>query len=496
MKRSALKTSGFVLCVFMSMPIAWAQTSGNDANVPPDLTPIDAIVAVVGDGIVLESEVEAQAFAMKAQLAQMGQSAELNATQRCNLLEELLFQKLLVHHAKLDSVEVTDAEVMDEIDRRLAYYINMFGSVEAFEAEYGQSVSEWKAEFEEPVREQLLAGRMQGQINQQVRATPAEVQQLFADTPTDSLPLIPEAVRYRELVLQPDITEGQKAEVRNFLDSIRTLVSTGKLSLTLAASRYSEDPGSKYKGGCYQNIGRGQFVPQFEAAVFDTPIGDLSPVFETDFGYHFLRVTDRRGQVFSACHVLVSPKVDPLALAEMGTEMDSISAQLTSGVLEFEDAVLRYSTREETKNQGGLVVNPRDGGTLFGSDEIDPNLFFLLNALEAGEVSEPIQLTDADDQGYWVAVQLVERVAAHRANPAQDFGYFQTIVEEQLRAEQLQNWTDRAINDTYVRVDAPYATCGFEQDWSAGSSTGAVTGAATGAPTGAATIGAASGNRP
>lgn len=439
-----------------------------------ELTPIDAIVAVVGDGIVLESEVEAQAFAMKAQLAQMGKSAELTDVQRCNLLEELLFQKLLVHHAQLDSLEVTDAEVMDEIDRRLAYYIQMFGSVDAFEAEYGQSVSEWKAEFEDPVREQLLAGRMQAQINQQVRATPAEVQSLYADTPNDSLPLIPEAVRYRELVLQPAITEGQKADVRNFLDSVRTLVSTGKLSMTLAASRYSEDPGSKYKGGCYQNIGRGQFVPQFEAAVFDTPIGDLSPVFETDFGYHFLRVTDRRGQVFSACHVLVSPKVDPLALAEMGVEMDSIAAQLQAGTLAFEDAVLRYSTREETKNQGGLVVNPRDGGTLFGSDEIDPNLFFLLNALDPGSVSDPIQLLDSDDQGYWIAVELVERVSAHRANPAQDFGYFQSIVEDRLRSKQLQDWTERAIRDTYVRVDAPYAACGFDQDWSAGSSTGAL----------------------
>jgi peptidyl-prolyl cis-trans isomerase SurA len=437
-------------------------------------TTIDAIVAVVGDGIVLESEVEAQAFAMKAQMAQMGKNTDLSDAQRCNLLEELLFQKLLVHHAKLDSLEVSEGEVMDEIDRRLAYYIQMFGSVEAFEAEYGQSVSEWKAEFEDPVREQLLAGRMQASINQQVRATPAEVQLLFAETPADSLPLIPEALRYRELVLQPDITEGQKAEVRNFLDSVRTQVATGKLSMTLAASRYSEDPGSKYKGGCYQNIGRGQFVPEFEATVFDTPIGDLSPVFETDFGYHFLRVTDRRGQVFSACHVLVSPKVDPLALAEMGTEMDSIAAQINSGDLEFADAVLRYSTREVTKNQGGVVVNPRDGGTLFGSDEIDPNLFFLLNTLEPNAVSEPIQLTDEDDQGYWIAVQLMERVAAHRANPTQDFGYFQTIVEDGLRSEQLDGWILDAIQDTYIRVDAPYTQCAFDQNWTAGSSTGAV----------------------
>ena len=183
-----------------------------NTTTPLNFTPLDAIVAVVGDGILLESEVEAQAFALKAQLAQQGKSAnELNALQRCNLLNELLFQKLLVHHAKLDSLEVSDGEIMDEIDRRLAYYIRMFGSVEAFEAEYGQSVSEWKAEFEDPVREQLLAGRMQGQINQQVRATPAEVQQLFSSTPTDSLPLIPEALRYRELMMQPSITEAQKA---------------------------------------------------------------------------------------------------------------------------------------------------------------------------------------------------------------------------------------------------------------------------------------------
>lgn len=436
--------------------------------------PIDAIVAVVGDGIVLESEVEAQAFALKAQLAQSGKSAEITENQRCNLLEELVFQKLLVHHAKLDSLEVSDAEVMDEIDRRLAYYIQMFGSVDAFEAEYGQSVSEWKAEFEDPVREQLLAGRMQGEINQQVRATPAEVQMLFTETPPDSLPLIPEAVRYRELVLQPEITEVQKAEVRNFLDSIRTAVSLGKLSLTLAASRHSEDPGSKYKGGCYQNIGRGQFVPEFEAAVFDTPIGDLSPVFETDFGYHFLRVTDRRGQVFSACHVLISPKVDVEALGEMGIQMDTLVQRLNAGDLEFQDAVARYSTRETTKNQGGMAVNPRDGGTLFGSDEIDPNLFFLLNALEPGAISEPIQLIDEDDQGYWITVQLEERVAAHRANPTQDFGYFQTIVEAQLREEQLNRWVVDAIQDTYVRIDAPYASCSFDQNWFTGSSTGEV----------------------
>jgi peptidyl-prolyl cis-trans isomerase SurA len=439
-------------------------TTGSTAAA--NFTPIDGIIAVVGDEIIMESEIEAQAFALKAQLAQEGKPAnELTNLQRCNLLNDLLFQKLLVHHAKLDSLEVSDSEVMDEIDRRLAYYIRMFGTVEAFEAEYGQSVSEWKAEFEDPVREQLLAGRMQGQINQQVRSTPAEVQQLFTSTSADSLPLIPEGLRYRELVMQPQITEAQKAQVRNTLDSIRTAVSTGKLSMTLAASRHSEDPGSKYKGGCYENIGRGQFLPEFEAAVFDTPIGDLSPVFETDYGFHFLRTVDRRGQVFSACHVLMSAAVDPVALGSMGTKFDGLMEDLRSETLSFPEAVLQHSTRESSRNQGGIVVNPRDGGTLFGADELDPNLFFLLNGMKPGELSDPIQLNDEDDQGLWIAVQLEERVPAHRANPTQDFGYFQNIVEATMREKQLSQWMRKAINDTYIRIDSPYDVCSFEENW-------------------------------
>jgi peptidyl-prolyl cis-trans isomerase SurA len=253
------------------------------------------------------------------------------------------------------------------------------------------------------------------------------------------------------------------------LDSIRSLVSMGQMSMTLAASRYSEDPGSKYKGGCYENIGRGQFLPEFEAAVFDTPIGDLSPVFETEYGFHFLRTVDRRGQVFSACHVLMAARIDPIALESMGVAFDELMISLRSESVSFSDAVLQKSTRESSRNQGGLVVNPRDGSTLFGADELDPNLFFLLNGMAPGELSDAIQLVDAEDQGYWIAVQLEERVPAHRANPSQDFGYFQNIVEAKMREEQLNGWMNKAIRDTYVRIDAPYDGCTFQQDWTAGS---------------------------
>ena len=346
------------------------STSATGAT--PTYQRVDGIVAVVGDEIILASDIRDRVNQAKLE------GRAVTDDNECGLLESVLFEKLLLHNARLDSLEVTEAEVMGEIDRRLAYYMQMFGSLEAFEAEYGKSVAEWKAEFNDPVREQILAQKMQGQIDQSVRSTPAQVQAYFDAIPADSLPLIPEELSYSELVMQPEVGEAQKMRTRNTLDSVRTLVVTGKMSMTLAATRYSEDPGSKYKGGCYKNIGRGQFVPEFEGAVYETEVGGYSPVFESDFGYHFLRVTDRRGEQFSACHVLMKPTFDPSALDDMQAEIDSASMKMALGSLSFDQAVLKYSTREETKNQKGQVVNPRDGGVRFGVDELDPNVFFPL----------------------------------------------------------------------------------------------------------------------
>ena len=431
----------------------WAQPSSDAYQ------RIDGIVAVVGDEIVLASDVRDRVT--QAQL----EGREVSADNECGLIESILFEKLLLHNARLDSLEVTEAEVMGEIDRRLTYYLQMFGSLEAFEAEYGKSVAEWKAEFQDPVREQILAQKMQAEIDQTVRSTPAEVQDYFDAIPADSLPLIPEELSYSELVMQPEVGEAQKMRTRNTLDSIRTLVSTGKISMTLAATRYSEDPGSKYKGGCYKNIVRGQFVPEFEGAVFETAIGDYSPVFESDFGFHFLRVTDRRGEQYSACHVLMKPTFDPRALEMMATTIDSVSVQLAMGATSFDAAVLRYSTREATRNQKGQVVNSRDGGARFGVDELDPNVFFLLQDLQPGEVSAPVQLVDEDNRAYWAMIRLEERFPAHRANPTDDYALFQQQVEADMREEALSKWIDKRIGETFVRVDAPYRDCAMDMPW-------------------------------
>ena len=420
---------------------------------------LDGIVAVVGDEIILNSAIEDRARQARIE---GGVTDESN---KCGFLEELLFEKLLLHNARLDSLEVGDGEVMDEIERRLAYYIKMLGSVESFEAEYGKSVAQWKADFTEPILDQLLAQRMQQTISQEVRATPAEVLEYFEKTPVDSLPLIPEELSYSEIVLQPVISDEQKQAVRTTLDSVRNLVATGQLSMTLAATRYSEDPGSKYKGGCYENIARGVFLAEFEAAVFDTPVNGYSPVFETDFGYHFVRVTEKRGEQFSACHVLMTPRVDPLALENQNTKIDSIYASINAGSTTFEKDVLSFSTRESSKNSKGQVVNPRDGGLMFGIDELDPNLYFLLEPLEVGEMSSPVQLVDADGNGFWTILRLEARKAAHRANPKDDYGLFQSQVENNMRALDMNEWIDEHISDSFIRLSSEYINCEFNVNW-------------------------------
>ena len=420
---------------------------------------LDGIIAVVGDEIILNSAIEDRALQARIE------GGEVDESNKCGFLEELLFEKLLLHNARLDSLEVSDGEVMDEIERRLAYYIKMLGSVESFEAEYGKSVAQWKADFTEPILDQLLAQRMQQTISQEVRATPAEVLEYFDKTPVDSLPLIPEELSYSEIVLQPVISDRQKQAVRTTLDSIRNLVATGQLPMTLAATRYSEDPGSKYKGGCYENIARGVFIPEFEAAVFDTPLNGYSPVFESDFGYHFVRVTDKRGEQFSACHVLMKPRVNPLALESLNSKIDSIYASINAGSTTFERDVLSFSTRESSKNSKGQVVNPRDGGLMFGIDELDPNLYFLLEPLEIGEMSSPVQLVDDDGDGFWTILRLEDRKAAHRANPKDDYALFQSQIENNMRALDMNEWIDEHISDTFIRLSSEYINCEFNINW-------------------------------
>ncbi len=445
-----------IITALLALTALFSIRTPLSAQEDPELQALERIIAVVGNEIILQSDVDAQIFQMEA--------AGMPVEDVCPIVDQLMLQKLLLHQARLDSIMVDDGEVTAQIDRRLEYYISMFGSVEAFEAEYGKTVAAWKAEFREPMREQIMADRMQGEIEGQVRATPRDIADHFDAIPTDSLPLIPEEVRYSRLLIEPELSEAQKLETRAFMDSIRSEVVAGRLSLTLAAMRHSEDPGSKYKGGCYEDIRRGAFVPEVEGQVFATPEGAFSPVFESDFGFHFVKTTNIRGEVFSMCHVLMKPAVPESAMQAAAALADSVVVLLDADSLTFEQAVEQFSTEEGTSNQGGRITNPRTGGLFHGVDELERMDFFLINELRPGEHSTASAVQGAEQQAYAI-YKLDERKPAHAANPQQDYELFQMQVEAELRQAKLNKWVRRRLAETYVRLTPDFAGCDFDRDW-------------------------------
>jgi peptidyl-prolyl cis-trans isomerase SurA len=420
---------------------------------------IDEIIGVAGGEILLMSELETSALEVTK-----GKGG-LNQEQYCSLYENLLFQKLLLNQSKLDSIEVTDAEVQGQVQRRLDYFVQMFGSVEEFEKNYGKSTAQLKDEYFDLIKDQLLVQRMQETITKNVRTTPSDVQRYFATVPQDSLPLIGEQVQYSRIIVDPEVKETQKQETINFLDSIRTRLSKGQGIMSIEAAKWSEDPGSSAKGGCYPLQRKGSFVPEFEAAVFNTPEGGYSPVFETTYGYHFVKVLEIRGEYYESCHILMSPKVSVSDLDRARLQLDSVMNILRTDTLSFSKAAQRYSTDESTKNQGGRVMNQYNGGTKHDVAGLTADLNLTLMTLKPGEISEPVIITTEDGHQQYVIYRLDNRIPAHVANIKDDYDIFESVAREKANQEEVDKWMRKRLNSTYVQIGENYKGCAFEFPW-------------------------------
>lgn len=430
--------------------VGWTQPQGEV---------VDRIIATIGNEIILQSDLEGELIRMRMS----GQDPDKG--QLCTTFESLMFNKLLLHQARLDSLEVTEGQIQGEIDNRLNYFLNMFGSVEAFEAEYGKTLAQWREDFHDDIRDYILIQQMQYQMNSQVTATPRQVQQFYSDLPKDSIPLISEQVQYSAIVMEPSPSQQQREALLEQADSVRNEVVNGNLTMSIAALRYSDDPGSKYSGGCYRDIPKDQFVPEFVRNVYATEVEQFSPVFETEYGYHFLKVEDKRGDIFSACHVLFSPKVDDYAIVKTQNLLDSVVVKVKEDSLTFESAALRYSTDEQTKNQNGKMVNAYQGGFSHSVDNLDRNIFLVLDKLQPGEISESIMLETPTGNPYFAAYRLDERQAAHQANLKEDYLMFKQQTEAMLQQEQFEKWVNKKINSTYVSIHTDYKDCQFEFPW-------------------------------
>jgi len=420
---------------------------------------VDRIIGVVGNEIVLQSDLESSIMEMTEGKGGAG------VKERCAAYENIVYQKLLLNQSKLDSLEVSDGEVEAQVERRLAYFTQMFGSVEEFEKYYGKSSSQLKDEYFDLIKDQLLVQKMQDEINKNTKVTPADVLRYYNSVPKDSLPLIGEQVEYSKIAIDPEVRETERTRIIHFMDSLRMNLVNGKTSMTLEAAKWSEDPGSKYKGGCYPMQRKGSFVPQYEAAVFNTPEGTYSPVFLSDFGYHFVKVIEKRGEFYESCHILMSPKIKPGDLDEARIKLEKIGPALKTDTLTFIEAATRFSTDDDTRNQGGRVLNPATGGTKHDVSGLSSELNLVLLNMKVGDISDAILVTKEDGTQAYVIYRLDNRIAAHAANMKDDYEIFKQVAESDAKQKESDKWVRRKIATTYISVNEDFQGCTFQFPW-------------------------------
>ncbi len=423
---------------------------------------IDRIIAVVGENTILQSELETQ-------YQQMVTAQEpVDENSHCKLMEELLYQKLLLAQAQKDSLNVTETQIEQELDRRLRFYIQQFGSEEKFTAFYGKSVDDFKADLKDNVRDLLLAQQMQGKITGDISVTPNEVRTFFNNIPQDSIPLINAEVEVGQIVKTPLISAEAKREAKDKIAGIRQRIMKGESSFSAMAALYSEDPGSASKGGLYENIQRGQFVPEWDGWAFKLKKNEISEVFETMYGFFIIQLIERRGDAVDARSLLIAPKVDVQDLLKAKLSLDTIYTKLTKDTVLFSDAAAKYSTDEESKNSGGLIVNPYTGSSRFEMDEIgqmDQNVAFAIEKLKVGEFTKPMPFATKDGKQAYRILYLKTRTLPHRGNLIDDYQRIQGMALVKKQQDAIQLWIKKKVVNTFVSISDDYKKCSYKNKW-------------------------------
>jgi peptidyl-prolyl cis-trans isomerase SurA len=420
---------------------------------------IDGVIAVVGSKMILKSDIESQYLEFRMQGGIQGTAS----TMKCQILENMVMQKLLVNQAEIDSITVTDAMVENEMDNRMRYFISQVGSPEKLEEYFQKSIVEIKNDMREIIRENLLIREVQSKINQNINITPSEVKAYFRKLPKDSIPEISSEVEIGIIVKQPAISEAERQEVKERLRGLRERVQKGDDFSTLAVL-YSEDPGSARKGGELGMFKRGEMRPEFEAAAFKLKPGEVSDVVETEDGYHIIQMIERRGEYINVRHILLQPQVSTANLTEAKDLLDSVANLIMLKKLTFAEAVVKFSD-DPSKNNGGLMINQATGDSKFELSQLDPKIFFVIDKLKVGEISAAvIYKTDRGKDEYRLYF-LKERTAPHKANLENDYAKIQEIALNQKRTTIMNDWYANKAAKTYIRINPPYNECKFQYGW-------------------------------
>ena len=423
----------------------------------------DKIVGIVDDRMILLSEIEAQYLQNTYQV-----TAPIPPDYKCELLNAMLTEKLMVAQAILDSVEVTDDQVENELDRRVRAFANVAGSVEKLEEYYGKSILEMKDEFRPQVKENLLADGEKAKIAGDLKVTPSEVMAFFNKIPKDSLPYYNAATELGLLIIYPKVSEAVRAYSKEKIGELLTRIKNGEDFATLASS-YSEDPGSADRGGELGFVNRGELDPAFEAAAFGLKKpNEVSDIVESSFGFHIIQLIERRGDRINVRHILIIPKTTSYDINNAGKLMDSIYYLIQSGKYTFTEAVNKFSEDEYSKGNGGMMVNPSTGANQFDISELgnyDQSLVPATDTLQVGAISKPMLFRNERGETGFRIIYMKSKVKPHQANLKDDYNRIQDMALGQKQVDTINKWLLDRISKSYVFVAPEFHDCKVIKKW-------------------------------
>ena len=415
---------------------------------------VDGVAAIVGGDVILKSDIDEQYDVFNRQ--NFGKPVSY-----CEVFEELLFQKLLIHHAAIDSISIGEEEVEANMDRRIQQLIMQMGDQKKLEDFYEKSVVEIKEDMRTLIKEQLTAQRMQMTVVEGIEVTPSEVREYYENLPADSIPLISAEVELSQIVKFPELSDEAEQEVIAKLKELKERIENGT-SFSSMAILYSEDPGSNKKGGEYQGIQRGVFVKEFEAVAFNLRKGEISDPFKTEFGYHIVQLLEKRGEELDLRHILIKPKLTQENLQEAKNFLDSVSVAIANGEMTFEEASRRFSDDEQTRFNGGQMSNFQSGNNKFEVSQLDRGLFALISTLENDEISEASFYRTEDQREAFRIVRLDANYEPHKANLDLDFTRIKGFALQQKQAKTVEDWKNEKLADTFVKINEGYYDCADE----------------------------------
>lgn len=416
---------------------------------------VDGVAAVVGRNIIKFSDVE-RSYAQ----IRLKQGAADAFNNRCAVLENLILSQLLVHKGEIDSVEVTDEEVNQYVDYYLKNDMRNYGSREAIREATGFTYEELKEQYQRMIRNNLLARRVEYQLTEDVTVTPKEVADFFATLPADSLPMMPERYELSEIVIEPQISETERDRVRTQLAELRERVIKGE-KFSMLATLYSQDPASAKKGGELGFFSRGDMVADFESAAFALKPGEVSPIVETQYGFHIIQLIERRGNTINARHILLVPQVSPDDLLAARMKLDSIATEIRADHIAFDEAARTFSTATNAQ-AGGVAVNPADGTQRFDKAAIDQNYYNVgIQGMDEGEVSNATAFKNDKSRDAYRIVRLNKKYPAHKANLTDDYDNIQNAALADAKQKKMQRWAKRYMETVYVRLSDQYKDCVF-----------------------------------